>query len=85
MSEAGAVVASARLGGTLLSAPSCPVERPDSPCPPRPVDDGTVELIRGQTQVARVRTDKAGRFHLVARPGTYSVRATNAGGMEPSR
>lgn len=78
---ASAPAARAVLDGVVLSAPSCPVERLDSPCPPRPVDGAAVELIQGSAQRAVARTDSAGRFRLVAGPGTYIVRATNAGGL----
>jgi type IV secretory pathway protease TraF len=75
-----AQTADARVGGRVLSAPSCPVERVGVPCPPRPVANGAVVALRGGHVVASTHTDARGYFHLTVAPGQYTVRATNAGG-----
>ena len=67
--------------GTVRSAPSCPVERINSPCPPRPVDGGLVDaLVNGQVR-AHTHTDSSGRFHLSLPYGSYTIRATNVGAL----
>ena len=71
---------SATLAGQVLAAPSCPVERAESPCPPRPVPGATVEVRDASGLVSATSTDAAGRFALVVPGGSYQVRATNAGG-----
>ncbi len=70
----------ATLAGQVLAAPSCPVERAESPCPPRPVPGATVEIRDATGLVSATSTDAAGRFSLVVPGGSYQVRATNAGG-----
>jgi hypothetical protein len=76
--------ASASVVGRVVSAPSCPVERADSPCPPRPVVGATVAALRGQHVVASTRTAAGGRFRLSLAPGSYLVRATNRGPLATS-
>ncbi|HEY5183815.1 MAG TPA: carboxypeptidase-like regulatory domain-containing protein, partial [Actinomycetes bacterium] len=63
-----------------LATPSCPVERAERPCPPRPVPGATVEVRDASGLVSATSTDAAGRFSLVVPGGSYQVRATNAGG-----
>lgn len=70
--------------GRVLSAPSCPVERQGVPCPPRPVADATVVLLRAGHVIASTHTDARGRFHLTAPEGRSTVRGTNAGGYTSS-
>ena len=71
---------SATLAGQVLATPSCPVERAERPCPPRPVPGATVEVRDASGLVSATSTDAAGRFSLVVPGGSYQVRATNAGG-----
>jgi hypothetical protein len=79
-SGTSASTASATLVGQVLAAPSCPVERAESPCPPRPVLGATVEVLRAGDRVATATTDDQGRFVAVVPAGSLLVRATNAGG-----
>jgi hypothetical protein len=70
-----------RVSGTVTAGPACPVERVDQPCPPRPVNGATVELLRSNGKVtASTHTDASGKFRLAAAPGHYVLRAINAGG-----
>ena len=69
------------VAGRVLSAPSCPVERAGSPCPPRPVVGGTVAAMRAGDVVASTRTRAGGRFQLSLAAGHYVIRATNVGGL----
>jgi hypothetical protein len=72
--------ASATLLGQVLAAPSCPVERAESPCAPRPVPGATVQVSDASGLVSATSTDPSGRFSIVVPGGSYLVRATNAGG-----
>jgi hypothetical protein len=71
---------SATLTGQVLAAPSCPVERAERPCPPRPVPGATIEVRDANGLVLATATDAAGRFSVGVPGGSYQVRATNAGG-----
>jgi hypothetical protein len=66
--------------GIVYSAPSCPVERIDSPCPPRPIPSGEVVAYQGRHQQAATRTGNDGRFQFDLPYGHYTIRATNVGG-----
>src|SRR5439155_19506561 len=76
----GSRSASGIVTGIVYSAPSCPVERIEAPCPPRPVADAEVLAYRGQHQQAATRTGRDGRFRLDLRYGHYTIQATNVGG-----
>ena len=70
----------ALLVGTVYAAPTCPVERISSPCPPRPVVGATVVAYRGSQPAGTTRTGAGGRFQLRLSVGSYTIRATNIGG-----
>ena len=72
--------APARLVGTVLAGPTCPVEQAGSPCPDTPVSGATVRLVGDGKVLARAVTDAHGAFTLAAPPGSYVVKATNVGG-----
>jgi hypothetical protein len=60
--------------GTASAGPTCPVERADSPCPDRPVDDGLVRATTSDGHTAgETRTDGDGRFRMSLDPGTYDI------------
>lgn len=61
------------LVGHVTSSPSCPVERADQPCPPRPVA-GNVQALRSGRIVASAATDASGRYELSLAPATYDLR-----------
>jgi hypothetical protein len=71
--------ASGTVSGRVLSAPSCPVERAGSPCPPRPVVGATVVALRASHVVASTHTGANGHYVLHLTPGHYLIRATNPG------
>lgn len=71
--------------GTVLRAPTCPVERIDSPCPPAPAPGATVTAVSGSVRVATAIADGAGRFSLHLAPGSYVLTASHAGGIPNSR
>ncbi|MDQ1748573.1 MAG: hypothetical protein QOD07_2836 [Frankiaceae bacterium] len=65
----------------MLSAPSCPVERAGSPCPPRTVPGAEVTAVRNSKTVARVRADDRGRFSVRLAAGAYTIVARDVGGI----
>lgn len=58
--------------GTVTAGPTCPVERADSPCPPRPWS-GTVRATDRSGKSYDVETDAQGNYSLALPPGTYEV------------
>lgn len=59
--------------GYVMAGPTCPVERPDRPCPPRPVSETiTVRTASGAT-VASTHSDAHGRYAIDLTPGTYTL------------
>ncbi|MEP6526951.1 MAG: carboxypeptidase-like regulatory domain-containing protein [Nocardioidaceae bacterium] len=75
-----AAAAPARVVGTVLAGPTCPVEHAGSPCPDTPVSGATVRLVGDGKVLARALTDAHGTFTLAAPPGSYVVKVTNVGG-----
>ncbi|HZD79152.1 MAG TPA: carboxypeptidase-like regulatory domain-containing protein [Actinomycetota bacterium] len=62
--------------GVVLLGPVCPIVSAESPCPPRPLADTTVEVRNDRGQVvATAVTDARGRFGVQVPPGRYQVRA----------
>ncbi|HEV8490176.1 MAG TPA: hypothetical protein VGQ58_10355 [Candidatus Limnocylindrales bacterium] len=62
---------------TLTAGPVCPVEQdpPDPNCAPKPVADAEVlVLTQDGREVARARSDAAGKIRLVLPQGRYIVR-----------
>lgn len=76
--------ASGTVTGVVLSAPSCPVERAGSPCPPRPVPGAEVTATRDGTTVARVRTGRDGLFDMSLAAGAYTITARQPRGIGSS-
>jgi hypothetical protein len=65
--------------GVVLAGPKCPVETPDEPCPPRPVDAEIDAHDADGDVVASTRTHANGKYHLSLSPGEYTLVATGAG------
>lgn len=78
-SSVGHMVADGTVAGRVLAAPTCPVERAASPCPPSPVSGARVVALLGKTEAAETRTGANGAFQLQLPGGTYTVTATNVG------
>jgi hypothetical protein len=58
--------------GYVTAGPTCPVERVDQPCPPRPVP--TVVEARGVGgAVASTESDGSGRYEFHLPPGSYVI------------
>jgi hypothetical protein len=81
---AGSSAAQSRTGvvsGTVLSAPSCPVEGAGTPCPPRSVPGADVTAARGSKTIAHVTADADGRFRIQLDAGDYTITARVVGGI----
>ena len=64
------------ISGTVLFGPTCPVERPESPCPDRPGPAEVRVLRRGTgSVVASAQAGEDGRFVVEVQPGDYTVTA----------
>jgi hypothetical protein len=63
-----------QLAGTVVAAPTCPVERAGSSCAPLPVTNRavTIETPAGGA-IATTMTDANGRFTVTLAPGAYVV------------
>jgi hypothetical protein len=66
---------SSGIRGVVLAGPQCPVETPQSPCPPKRLPGIRVEISSGGDVVAEATTDDRGEFSAVVDPGTYDVQA----------
>jgi len=61
--------------GLVTAGPTCPVQRVDEPCPPRPVDAAVEARGADGKAKASTHTDSAGRYALRLQPGTYTLVA----------
>jgi hypothetical protein len=62
--------------GTAVAGPQCPVERPGSPCPPRPVSADITVRDGSGVQVTIFTTAVDGTFRVPLPPGTYTLLTT---------
>ena len=58
--------------GTITAGPTCPVERADQPCPPRPVA-AKVKAVKHRRTIGSARSNSAGDYAMGLRPGTYTI------------
>src|ERR1700682_349280 len=65
--------------GLVQSGPTCPVERINSPCPPRPLAATIVVRDASGREVARTHSGADGHFKVDVAPGTYTVVGLNIG------
>jgi hypothetical protein len=61
------------VSGHVLGAPGCPVERLDSPCPPRPMSGVTVTFRSTGGSVETAKTDSGGAYSIDLAAGTWKV------------
>lgn len=59
--------------GVVQAGPTCPVERINSPCPPRPLAATVVVRDGAGHEVARAHSGADGRFKVDVAPGRYTV------------
>ena|SRR2546423_14912871 len=77
--------ASSGVEGRVTIGPTCPVERPDSPCPDAPYV-ARIRVLSGSDVVASGTSAKDGTYRIAVAPGTYTVEAdpVSAGGIARS-
>ena len=75
-SAAGAVTG---LQGTVSAGPTCPVERVDSPCPPRPLSAEVDARDPAGHLAATTRSGRDGRYRLTLPPGQYTLTVASSG------
>ena len=59
--------------GKITAGPTCPVERPDMPCPPNPVQGRVDALDIAGHLAGTAMTDQTGRYALALPPGRYTL------------
>jgi len=65
--------------GRITAGPTCPVERVDQPCPPRPVEADVEAVSSGSGVVAgRTHSDTDGRYAMSLAPGDYDLHVVTA-------
>ncbi|TMD17742.1 MAG: carboxypeptidase regulatory-like domain-containing protein [Chloroflexi bacterium] len=65
--------------GTVQAGPTCPVERINSPCPPRPLAATVVVRDGSGAEVTRFHSGADGRFKVDLAPGSYTIVGLNFG------
>jgi hypothetical protein len=66
-------VAASGVVGRVTAGPTCPVERPDKPCPPRPVSAEIDVHDRNGRTVAKTNSSADGRYRVGVTPGKYTL------------
>ena len=61
--------------GLVTASPTCPVQRVDDPCPPRPVDAEIEARDTNGLTKATTHTDDTGHYTLRLDPGRYTLVA----------
>jgi hypothetical protein len=65
------------IGGSVLLAPTCPVETVESPCPPRPLAGVPVRVVDADGNVfASAVSGDEGAFTIDVAPGSYLLTAS---------
>jgi hypothetical protein len=73
------VVITSGISGVTVAGPQCPVERPGSPCPDRPIS-ATIDIkTRGGKLVSTFTSDSQGAFRVPIEPGQYVLTSATAG------
>ncbi len=65
--------------GTVLFGPLCPVERADSPCPPKPIAATITVSTNDGGIVASATSRSDGTFRIPLSPGTFTLTARAPG------
>jgi hypothetical protein len=77
--SASAGVTVTGLQGTVSARPTCPVERVDSPCPPRPLSAEVDARDPAGRLAAMSRSGSDGRYRLLLPPGQYTLTVASSG------
>jgi hypothetical protein len=64
--------------GYVTAGPTCPVERPGQPCPPRPLVVTVQARDPSGRQVGAATSDAAGRYLIALPPGRYTLTAAGS-------
>ena len=64
--------------GYVTAGPTCPVERPGQPCPPRPLVVTLQARDPSGRQVGAATSDAAGRYLIALPPGRYTLTAAGS-------
>lgn len=82
LASCGAAPAASGTGivGIVEVAPTCPVERINSPCPPHPMAATIVIKDSGGAEVARVTSGGDGHFKVDLPAGSYTLIGLTVGG-----
>lgn len=59
--------------GVVEAGPTCPVERINSPCPPRPLAASILVRDAGGAEVMRFQSGADGHFKVELKPATYTL------------
>jgi hypothetical protein len=75
--QAGSDGSLGTIRGSVLLAPTCPVETTESPCPGRPLAGVSVRVVDDEGEIhASAVSDDDGRFEIDVTPGTYLLTAS---------
>lgn len=72
-STAGTVTSGTGVVGMVTIGPTCPVERINSPCPPRPIAATVIVRDASGTEVTRFVSAPDGSFKIQLKPGRYTL------------
>lgn len=72
-SNASLATGAAGVEGIVTIGPTCPVERINSPCPPRPIAATVIATDASGKEIGRTRSGSDGLFKLSLKPGTYTL------------
>lgn len=59
--------------GFVTIGPTCPVERINSPCPPRPIAATVIASDPSGKEISRTQSGSDGHFKLALNPGSYTL------------
>ncbi|MGH9275771.1 MAG: META domain-containing protein [Acidimicrobiales bacterium] len=65
--------------GTITAGPTCPVERPDQPCPPQPLAVHILAIGSDGTTVAETESAGDGSYQMALPAGHYTLRVDTGG------
>ena len=68
-----------RVQGTVTAGPTCPVQRIDSPCPPRPVSAEVDARDSTGKLVGATHSDADGTYRIPLPAGSYTLMVVTTG------
>ena len=78
-SHAPAATIASGVEGLVTIGPTCPVERINSPCPPRPIAATVIVRDSSGADVTRFVSGADGKFKVQLKPGRYTLVGTSNG------